>query len=125
MELTLPGMVYDEQVVEETKPQKKIDVDPEALAMLGMLVTEDDFNLFKQFISNLKAGVVEMDQPIVLRTSFEDKKKRAEFHALFKTKFPSTSVTPLLMTKTWQANPERCAFTAQLVCLGGLVESLI
>ena len=29
-----------------------------------------------------------MDQPIVLKGDFEDKKKRADFHALFKTKIP-------------------------------------
>jgi broad-specificity NMP kinase len=83
-------MIYnEEEAIEETKePEKKIDVDPEALAMLSMLVTEEDLNIFKQFIANLKAGVVEMDQPIVLKTSFDDKNKRAEFHGLFKTKIP-------------------------------------
>jgi hypothetical protein len=42
-------MIYnEEEVIEETKePEKKIDVDPEALAMLSMLVTEEDLNIFK------------------------------------------------------------------------------
>ena len=51
-------------------------------------MTQEDLDIFKQFIADLKAGVVEMDQPIVLKTSFDDKNKRAEFHALFKTKIP-------------------------------------
>lgn len=29
-----------------------------------------------------------MDQPIVLKASFDDKNKRAEFHGLFKSKMP-------------------------------------
>ena len=45
-------------------------------------------NSFKQYIQNLKDGVIELTQPLVLEQEFQDKMKRAQFHQLFKDKIP-------------------------------------
>jgi hypothetical protein len=55
---------------------------------LHKIMNETDIASFKQYISNLKEGAVELAEPLILEQSYDDKTKRAEFHNFFKASIP-------------------------------------
>lgn len=85
--LTMPGQDYVEPE-EEKEPQKQIDVCPLAMAALAAILTAEDLQAFQSFVADLQQGAKELDTPLVLGQSFEDKEQRASFHQLFKDQMP-------------------------------------